>query len=138
MKKTIDCTYLMYSWLSFFRCIVALPNILMLMLLQIQVFLIYHNLLLILNHGFSNRCMIIKLSVLIQCTIAEISWDISYEMLLNQLSLWVCTLDENSARTTAGGPVVALNTEKPDKFANRFYCGVSTAHIYVHCVIGGE
>jgi hypothetical protein len=44
-------------------------------------------------------------------------------------------LDENSARTKATCPAVTFNAEKPDKFAIRFYCVVSTAHTYVHSMM---
>jgi ribosomal protein L30E len=44
-------------------------------------------------------------------------------------------LDENSARTKARCAVVTFNAEKPDKFAIRYYCVVSTVHTYVHSMM---
>ncbi len=44
-------------------------------------------------------------------------------------------LDENSARTKARCAAVTFNKDKPDKFAIRFYCVVSTAHTYVHSMM---
>jgi hypothetical protein len=41
-------------------------------------------------------------------------------------------LYENSARTKASCAAVTFNAVKPDKFAIRFYCVVSTARTYVH------
>ncbi len=71
--------------------------------------------------------MITILPVLIHCTIAGIRWGISYEIL--------CALDENFARTKASCAAVTFNAEKPDKFAIRFYCVVSTSHTYVHSMM---
>jgi hypothetical protein len=44
-------------------------------------------------------------------------------------------LDENSERTKAMCTAVTFNVEKPDKFAIRFYCVVSTARTYVHSMM---
>jgi hypothetical protein len=44
-------------------------------------------------------------------------------------------LDENSAGTKARCAAVTFNTEKPDKFAFRFYCVVSTAQTYIHSMM---
>jgi hypothetical protein len=44
-------------------------------------------------------------------------------------------LDENSARMNARCAAVTFNAEKPDKFAIRFYCVVSTVNTYVHSMM---
>jgi|NOAtaT_6_FD_contig_71_1164804_length_1532_multi_2_in_0_out_0_4 hypothetical protein len=44
-------------------------------------------------------------------------------------------LVENSARTKARCAAVMFNVEKPDKFAIRFYCVVSTSQTYIHSMM---